>query len=97
MEQWSVSSAKVNSPMAKTTSFNLGDHFDQFISSQIKSGRFGNASEVLRASLRLLENEEQQLEVLRQALIAGENSGDAGELDMEAIRQNAKKKAGLTR
>ena len=80
MEQRSVSSAEVNSPMTKTTSFNLGDHFDQFISSQIKSGRFGNASEVLRASLRLLENEEQQLDVLRQALIAGENSGDAGEL-----------------
>ena len=83
--------------MAKTTSFNLGDHFDHFISSQIESGRFGNASEVLRASLRLLENEEHKLEALRQALIDGENSGDAGKLDREAIRKNAKKKADLSR
>ena len=67
------------------------------ISSQIQSGRFGNASKVVRASLRLLENEEQKLETLRQALIAGENSGDAGELDMEKIRRNAKKKAKLAR
>lgn len=81
--------------MAKTTSFNLGDHFDRFISSQIESGRFGNASEVVRASLRLLENEEHKLATLRQALIDGENSGLSTPLDMEEIRRNAKKKAGL--
>ena len=83
--------------MAKTTSFNLGDHFDHFISTQIASGRFGTASEVVRASLRLLENEEQKLEAIRQALIEGENSGDAGELNREEIRRKAKKKAGLAR
>ena len=81
--------------MAKTTSFNLGDHFEQFISTQIQSGRFGNASEVLRASLRMMEEEEQRLAALRQALIEGENSGESTPLDMEAIRQNAKRKAGL--
>ena len=81
--------------MAKTTSFNLGDHFEQFISTQVQSGRYGNASEVLRASLRMLEQEEQKLTVLRQAIIEGENSGDAGILDMEEIRQRAKRKAGL--
>jgi len=81
--------------MAKTTSFNLGDHFDHFISAQIESGRFGNASEVVRASLRLLEDEEHKLQALRQALIDGENSGPSTPLDMEEIRQNAKKKAGL--
>ncbi|MFK8021514.1 MAG: type II toxin-antitoxin system ParD family antitoxin [Pseudomonadales bacterium] len=82
--------------MAKTTSFNLGEHFEDFISTQIKSGRYGNASEVVRASLRKMEEDEQKLEALRQALIDGENSGDAGELDMGAIRRKAKKKAGLT-
>ena len=71
-----------------------GNHFDRLISSQIKSDRFGNASQVLGAFLRLLENEEQQLEALRQALIAGENSSDAGELDRQAIRRHAKNKAG---
>jgi len=83
--------------MAKTTSFNLGDHFDQFISNQIESGRFGTASEVVRASLRLLEDEEQKLAALRQALIDGENSGKAGKLDREKIRKKAKKKAGSRR
>lgn len=81
--------------MAKTTSFNLGDHFDQFISTQIKSGRFGNASEVLRASLRLMEQEEQKFQTLRQALIDGENSGESTPLDMQEIIQKAKKQAGL--
>jgi len=81
--------------MAKTTSFNLGDHFDQFISAQIQSGRFGNASEVLRASLRMMEQEEQKLQAIRQALIDGENSGDAGRLDMEEIIREARQEAGL--
>jgi len=81
--------------MAKTTSFNLGEHFDEFISSQIKSGRYGNASEVVRASLRLMEVEEQKLQALRQALIDGEISGDAGPLDMKEIIREAKQEAGL--
>jgi antitoxin ParD1/3/4 len=81
--------------MAKTTSFNLGDHFDQFIKTQIKSGRYGNASEVVRASLRRMEEEEQKLEALRLALADGENSGQSTPLEMEDIRKAAKKQAGL--
>jgi antitoxin ParD1/3/4 len=81
--------------MAKTTSFNLGDHFDQFIKAQIKSGRYGNASEVVRASLRRMEEEEQKLEALRLALADGENSGQSTPLEMEDIRKAAKKQAGL--
>ena len=60
--------------MAKNTSITLGDHFDGFIASQIKSGRFGSASEVVRAGLRLLENNETRLHVLRKALDEGERS-----------------------
>ena len=81
--------------MAKTTSFNLGEHFEQFISTQIDSGRFGNASEVLRASLRLMEQEEQKLEALRQALIDGENSGKSTPLDVKKIIRKAKQEAGI--
>ncbi len=81
--------------MAKTTSFNLGNHFEQFISTQIDSGRFGNASEVVRASLRLMEQEEQKLEALRQSLIDGENSGPSTPLDMKKIIRKAKREAGL--
>ena len=63
--------------MAKNTSVSLGDHFEEFIGAQITSGRYGSASEVVRAGLRLLESTEGKLEVLRNALIAGEQSGNA--------------------
>ncbi len=63
--------------MAKNTSITLGEHFDGFITGQIKSGRFGSASEVVRAGLRLLENTETKLETLRQILSEGEQSGIA--------------------
>lgn len=61
--------------MAKNTSITLGDHFDGFISGQVQSGRFGSASEVIRAALRLLENTETRLGTLRQMLNEGEQSG----------------------
>jgi antitoxin ParD1/3/4 len=79
--------------MAKNTSISLGDHFAEFIGQQIESGRYGSASEVVRASLRLLEEHEQKIGALRQALIDGETSGDAGELDMEAIKSRARRRA----
>ena len=63
--------------MAKNTSVSLGGHFEEFIGSQIDSGRYGSASEVVRAGLRLLETNESKLEVLRKVLVAGERSGRA--------------------
>jgi antitoxin ParD1/3/4 len=51
------------------------------------------ASEVIRASLRLLEEHEQKINALRQALIDGEKSGDAGELDMDDIKRMARRRA----
>jgi antitoxin ParD1/3/4 len=70
--------------MAKTTSFNLSDHFSRFIDAQVGTGRFGSASEVIREALRLLEERDARLEDLRQALIDGEESGEAMPFDMEA-------------
>jgi antitoxin ParD1/3/4 len=81
--------------MAKNTSITLGDHFESFIAEQISAGRYGSASEVVRASLRLLEEHEQSVQAVRQALIAGEQSGDAGALDMKSVRAKARKRLGL--
>ena len=67
--------------MAKNTSISLGPHFDKFIEKQLKSGRYSTASEVVRESLRLLEEQEKNKAALRKALIAGEKSGIAGPID----------------
>lgn len=79
--------------MAKNTSITLGDHFEGFINNQIESGRYGFVSEVVRTGLRLLEKREKAIGALRHALIEGEKSGDAGVLDMPAIKRKARAKA----
>jgi len=61
--------------MAKNTSITLGEHFDDFVAKQVKSGRYGSASEVVRAGLRTLEDVETKLETLRELLDEGEQSG----------------------
>ncbi|MGA3399693.1 MAG: type II toxin-antitoxin system ParD family antitoxin [Acetobacteraceae bacterium] len=71
--------------MSRNTSLTLGDHFADFVDQQVGSGRYGSASEVVRAGLRLLEQQEAQLAALRAALIEGETSGRARPLDVEAF------------
>jgi len=81
--------------MSKNTSVSLGEHFESFIATRVKDGRYGSASEVVRASLRLLEEHEQKVEALRRALIQGEESGSDSPLDIEDIIREAKQEAGL--
>ncbi|MEZ5209756.1 type II toxin-antitoxin system ParD family antitoxin [Gordonia sp. PP30] len=72
--------------MARNTSVILGDHFADFVGAQVESGRYGSASDVIRAALRLLEEHETQVQNLRDALRAGEESGDAQPFDFEAFK-----------
>jgi len=60
--------------MGKNTSISIGSYFEDFISSEVASGKYNSASEVVRSALRLLESEERKLRELRNALIEGENS-----------------------
>jgi antitoxin ParD1/3/4 len=55
----------------KNTSVSLGNYFDQFVSSQVSVGRYKNVSEVIRAGLRLLEDEESKAIALRNAIQKG--------------------------
>ncbi|HEY3890150.1 MAG TPA: type II toxin-antitoxin system ParD family antitoxin [Caulobacteraceae bacterium] len=71
--------------MNKNTSFSLGDHFADFVEQQVARGRYGSVSEVVRAGLRLLEDQEAQLSALRAALVEGEASGASIPFDFEAF------------
>lgn len=78
--------------MSKNTSISLGEHFEELIRNQIESGRYGSASEVVRAGLRLLEEHEHRIDALREALNEGERSGDAGDLDMSVIKRKGRRR-----
>lgn len=67
--------------MARNTSISLGDHFENFVDNSISTGRFKNASEVIRAGLRLLEEEENKAMALRTAIEEGLASGVAKNFD----------------
>lgn len=72
--------------MAKNTSVSLGAHFTDFIEGQVQTGRYGSASDVVRASLRLLEEHEAKVKALQDALIAGEESGEPQPFDFEQFK-----------
>ena len=78
--------------MAQNTSISLGDHFGAFIAQQISQGRYGSASEVVRAGLRQLEEHETQLATLRAALADGENSGASTSFDVDAFLKAKRQK-----
>ena len=67
--------------MAKNTSVTLGEHFENLIEKSIKSGRYSSASEVIREGLRLVDEREQKIRLLREAIEAGEQSGYVKDFD----------------
>ena len=68
----------------KTTSVALGPYFEDFIKAQIAQGRYNNASEVIRAGLRMLEDNDTSIAALRSAIDEGLNSGEAVDFDPSA-------------
>jgi len=76
------------------TSVALSPHFEHFIREQVESGRYNNASEVVRAGLRLLEDQQQQaslkLDALRAAIASGLASGPGVPADEVFDRLEAK-------
>jgi antitoxin ParD1/3/4 len=67
----------------KNTSISLGSYFEQFVNSQVSSGRYKNVSEVIRTGLRLLEEQEQKSIALRNAILEGIDSGIAHDFQPE--------------
>jgi len=67
----------------KNTSVSLGSYFDQFVSSQVSAGRYKNVSEVIRAGLRMLENEENKAIALKNAIEQGLNSPRVEDFDFD--------------
>ncbi|WP_269225852.1 type II toxin-antitoxin system ParD family antitoxin [Flavobacterium eburneipallidum] len=63
--------------MGRNTSVSLGDYFENFVEGKISEGRFKNASEVIRAGLRMLEEEENKIMALKKAINEGIESGIA--------------------
>jgi len=82
--------------MARNTSVTIGDHFDGFISEQVRAGRYGSVSDVVRAGLRLLEEHGARVRALQNGLIAGEQSGEPRPFDSAAFlaRMHANHAAG---
>ena len=84
-----------------TRNINLTDALDRFVAKKISSGRFANASEVMRAGLRALEEQERLYEVklarLRDALDAGERSGVAEGDAFARVRSTVARTAGRSK
>ncbi|RZJ74771.1 MAG: type II toxin-antitoxin system ParD family antitoxin, partial [Flavobacterium sp.] len=81
----------------RNTSVSLGDYFEDFVEHSIAAGRYSNASEVIRAGLRLLEEEENKVQALKNAIEEGINSGIAKNFDAKkhlAKLKSAKRKNG---
>jgi len=81
--------------MPRNTSVMPGDNFNNFIARAVESGRYASTSDVLRAGLRILEQEEQRLDRLRAEIIKGEESGFTEDFDFDDVllEMNAKNPA----
>lgn len=77
---------------SKNTSVTLGKHFEKIIQTSIESGRYASASEVIRAGLRMVDEQENKIILLREAIEAGERSGYVKNFDPVKHLANLHKK-----
>ena len=78
--------------MAQNTSISLGNYFDNFVKSKVNKGRYKNVSEVIRAGLRLLEEHENKVQILKDAIQEGVDSGIAEDFNPDKFLQELKSK-----
>ena len=80
--------------MPRTVTVTLGPHYEDFIQTNIASGRYNNVSEVIRAALRRLEEEEKKIAAFCKAIDEGDASPDVQDFDEEAFIQEMKNEWG---
>ena len=80
--------------MSKNTSVTLGDYFEKIIRDSIESGRYSSASEVIREGLRLVDEQERKIQLLKDAIEAGEKSGYVKDFDAESFLAELHRKHG---
>ena len=76
--------------MARTVTVSLGPHFEEFIQAGIESGKYNNVSEMIRAALRRLEEEEAKMAAFCAAIDEGDASSDVVDFDEEAFMEEIK-------
>lgn len=70
------------------TSIHIGEYFEAYIKEQVRSGKFTSSGEVIRAALRLFEQEENKTKMLINELKAGEKSGMIADFDKKQMLTN---------
>lgn len=78
--------------MGRNTSVSLGNYFEEFVDTKVSQGRYKNASEVIRAGLRLLEEEEDKILLLKNSIQEGIDSGIAEDFDAKKHLETLKAK-----
>ena len=78
--------------MGRNTSVSLGNYFEEFVDTKVSQGRYKNASEVIRAGLRLLEEEEDKIQLLKNSIQEGIDSGIAVDFDSKRHLETLKAK-----
>ena len=77
--------------MSRNTSVILSEHFDGFVECQVGAGQYHSVSEVIRAGLRLLEEREQMIQAMREAIIAGEQNGPMQTIDRKVFKDEMRR------